>query len=53
MPSSESSQERDELIRQAVRAARQREYEIIREAYLKEPDCDTPDDWSNTEEWKP
>ena len=46
--------QRAEFIRQAVREAiRKREYEAMREAYLRQPDSrgDT-DDWSNAEEWK-
>ena len=46
---------RAEFIRQAVKEAiRRREYEQIREAYLRQPDsCSDADDWSNAEEWKP
>jgi hypothetical protein len=46
---------RAEFIRQAVRnAIRKREYEAIREAYLRQPDsADDADDWSNADEWKP
>ena len=50
----EGSRKRAEFIRQAVRAAiRKQEYELIREAYLKQPDSGPADDWSNAEEWKP
>ena len=46
--------QRAEFIRQAVKEAiRRREYEQIREAYLRQPDsCSDADDWSNAEEWK-
>jgi hypothetical protein len=46
---------RAEFIRQAVReAVRKREYEAIREAYLRQPDSPgDADDWSNAEAWKP
>lgn len=46
--------QRAEFIRQAVREAiRKREYDAIREAYLRQPDStDDADDWSNAEEWK-
>jgi metal-responsive CopG/Arc/MetJ family transcriptional regulator len=46
---------REEFIRQAVREAiRKREYEAIREAYLRQPDsAEHADNWSNAEEWKP
>jgi len=45
---------RAEFIRQAVREAiRKREYEAIREAYLRQPDSPADaDDWANAEEWK-
>lgn len=38
----------------APAAKRQREYEQIREAYLKQPDSTADaDDWASAEEWKP
>jgi hypothetical protein len=42
-----------ELIRQAERdATRKREYDKIREAYLRQPDAAVDaDDWSSAEEW--
>jgi hypothetical protein len=34
-------------------AIRKREYEAIREAYLRQPDSgDEADDWANAEKWK-
>jgi predicted transcriptional regulator len=47
--------QRAEFIRQAVKdAIRKREYEQIREAYLRQPDSAADaDDWSSAEEWKP
>ena len=49
-----TSRKRAEFKRQAVRAAiRRREFELIREAYLKQPDSGEADDWSNAEAWKP
>jgi len=45
-----------EFIRQAVKEAiRKRDYEAIREAYLRQPDSpdDDADDWSNAEVLKP
>ena len=50
-----AKRQRAEFIRQAVRdAIRKREYEQIREAYVRQPDSgDDGDDWSNAEEWKP
>jgi len=50
-----AKRKRAEFIRQAVRdAIRKREYEQIREAYLKQPDSAAEaDDWSSAEEWKP
>jgi metal-responsive CopG/Arc/MetJ family transcriptional regulator len=50
-----TKRQRAEFIRQAVRdAIRKREYEGIREAYLRQPDsADDADDWSNPDEWKP
>jgi predicted transcriptional regulator len=49
-----AKRQRAEFIRQAVKEAiRRREYEQIREAYLRQPDsCSDADDWSNAEEWK-
>ena len=49
-----AKRQRAEFIRQAVKTAiRKREYEQIREAYLKQPDSAADaDDWSNAEEWK-
>jgi len=49
-----AKRQRAEFIRQAVREAiRRREYEQIREAYLRQPDsCSDADDWSNAEDWK-
>ena len=33
---------------------RKREYEAIREAYLRQPDStEDAEDWSNADEWKP
>ncbi|MCU0229234.1 MAG: ribbon-helix-helix protein, CopG family [Bryobacterales bacterium] len=50
-----AKRQRAEFIRQAVKdAIRKREYDAIRDAYLRQPD--TPqdaDDWANAEEWKP
>ena len=50
-----AKRQRAEFIRRAVKEAiRQREYEQIREAYLKQPDSAADaDDWSSAEEWKP
>ena len=50
-----AKRKRAEFIRQAVKEAiRRREYEEIREAYLRQPDVSgDADDWSNAEEWKP
>lgn len=50
-----AKRQRAEFIRQAVKdAIRKREYQQIREAYLRQPDsCTDADDWSNAEEWKP
>jgi predicted transcriptional regulator len=49
-----AKRQRAEFIRQAVKEAiRKREYEQIREAYLKQPDSAADaDDWSTAEEWK-
>ena len=49
-----AKRQRAEFIRQAVKEAiRKREYEAIREAYLRQPDSPADaDDWSNAEEWK-
>jgi metal-responsive CopG/Arc/MetJ family transcriptional regulator len=49
-----AKRQRAEFIRQAVKEAiRKREYEQIREAYLRQPDSATDaDDWSNADEWK-
>ena len=49
-----AKRQRAEFVRQAVKEAiRKREYEQIREAYLRQPDsCSDADDWSNAEEWK-
>lgn len=46
---------RASFIRRAVKdAIRRREYEQIREAYLRQPDSAAgADDWSTAEEWKP
>ena len=46
--------QRAEFIRQAVKEAiRKREYEAIRQAYLRQPDSPgEADDWSNAEEWR-
>jgi len=50
-----AKRQRAEFIREAVKQAiRRREYEQIREAYLKQPDsAEDADDWSNAGEWKP
>ena len=50
-----AKRQRAEFIRQAVKdAIRKREYEQIREAYLKQPDSAADaDDWSSAEEWRP
>jgi predicted transcriptional regulator len=50
-----AKRQRAEFIRQAVKdAIRKREYEQIREAYLRQPDSTADaDDWSSAEEWKP
>ncbi len=49
-----AKQQRAEFIRQAVKGAiRKREYQAIREAYLRQPDsADCADDWVNAGEWK-
>ncbi len=49
-----AKRQRAEFIRQAVKEAiRKREYESIREAYLRQPDSPADaDDWANAEEWK-
>jgi metal-responsive CopG/Arc/MetJ family transcriptional regulator len=49
-----AKRQRGEFIRQAVKEAiRRREYEQIREAYLRQPDsAQEADDWSSAEEWK-
>jgi metal-responsive CopG/Arc/MetJ family transcriptional regulator len=49
-----AKRQRADFIRQAVKEAiRKREYEAIREAYLRQPDSPgDADDWSNAEEWK-
>ena len=46
--------QRAEFIRQAVKEAiRKREYDAIREAYIRQPDsAEAADDWSNAEAWK-
>jgi predicted transcriptional regulator len=50
-----AKRQRAEFIRQAVKEAiRKREYERIREAYLRQPDSAAEaDDWSSAEDWKP
>jgi len=50
-----AKRQRAEFIRQAVKdAIRKREYEQIREAYLRQPDSAADaDDWSSAEDWKP
>lgn len=50
-----AKRQRAEFIRQAVKdAIRKREYDQIREAYLRQPDSAADaDDWSSAEEWKP
>ncbi|MEZ5402998.1 MAG: hypothetical protein R2729_25190 [Bryobacteraceae bacterium] len=50
-----AKRKRAEFIRNAVRdAIRRREYEQIREAYLRQPDSsEDADDWSNADEWAP
>ncbi len=49
-----AKRQRTDFIHQAVNEAiRRREYEAMREAYLRQPDSGAePDDWSNAEEWK-
>jgi len=49
-----AKRQRAEFIRSAVKdAIRKREYEQIREAYLRQPDSAAEaDDWSSAEEWK-
>ena len=49
-----AKRQRAEFIRQAVKEAiRKREYEQIREAYVRQPDSAADaDDWSSAEEWK-
>lgn len=49
-----AKRQRAEFIRQAIKdAIRKREYEQIREAYLRQPDSAADaDDWSSAEEWK-
>lgn len=48
-------QTRGEFVSRAIRdAIHRREQELIREAYLKQPDDDSPaDDWADAEEWNP
>jgi len=48
-----AKRQRAEFIRQAVKdAIRKREYEQIREAYLRQPDSAADaDNWANAEEW--
>ena len=48
-----AKRQRAEFIGKAVREAiRKREYEAIREAYLRQPDSPgDADDWSNAEKW--
>ncbi len=50
-----AKRQRAEFIRQAVKEAiRKREYQAIREAYMRQPDsAGEAEDWSNAEEWKP
>ena len=50
-----AKRQRAEFIRHAVQEAiRKREYDQIREAYLKQPDSAADaDDWASVEEWKP
>jgi metal-responsive CopG/Arc/MetJ family transcriptional regulator len=50
-----AKRQRAEFIRQALRdAIRKREYEAIREVYLRQPNlADDADDWSNADGWKP
>jgi predicted transcriptional regulator len=50
-----AKRQRAEFIRQAVKdAIRKREYEQIREAYLRQPDSAADaDDWSSAEDWNP
>ncbi len=50
-----AKRQRTEFVRQAVKEAiRKREYERMREAYLRQPDSAADaDDWSSAEEWKP
>lgn len=49
-----AKRQRAEFIRQAVRdAIRRREYEMIRQAYERQPDTgEVADDWSNAEKWE-
>lgn len=49
-----AKRQRAEFIRQAVKEAiRKREYQAIREAYLRQPDsASDADDWANAEEWE-
>ncbi|MGD1071844.1 MAG: hypothetical protein ABSB15_17065 [Bryobacteraceae bacterium] len=49
-----AKRQRAEFVRQAVKdAIRRREYEQIREAYIRQPDSAAEaDDWSSAEEWK-
>ena len=49
-----AKRQRAEFIRRAVKEAiRRQEYELIREAYLRQPDSAADaDDWSSAEEWK-
>ena len=49
-----AKRQRAEFIRQAVKdAIRRREYEQIREAYIRQPDSPADaDDWSSAGEWK-
>ena len=50
-----AKRQRAEFIRKAVtEAIRRREYDQIREAYLKQPDSAADaDDWASVEDWKP
>jgi len=48
-----AKRQRAEFVRSAIRKAiREIEEERTRLAYLKQPDSEQADDWSNAEEWK-
>jgi hypothetical protein len=49
-----AQRKRAEFVRAAIRkAVREAEEERTRLAYLKQPDAEPAEDWSNAEPWKP